>query len=133
VRDLIFQLREEGRTVLFSTHILSDVEAVCDRVAILVGGRMTDSGSLSELLSPGVRAVELVANGVPPPLVQELVQGGAKALQRDHSVVLTFATEEAAQRALKRVLEAGGAAVSLQPHRQTLEELFVRRAGASAA
>src|SRR5439155_16753592 len=46
VRDLILQLRDEGRTVLFSTHILSDVEAICDRVGILVEGRLTDCGAL---------------------------------------------------------------------------------------
>src|SRR5207248_3550162 len=59
VRDIIFKLRDEGRTVLFSTHILSDVEAVCDRVGIMVAGRLTDCGALSDLLTPGVRAVEL--------------------------------------------------------------------------
>ncbi|TMA11565.1 MAG: ABC transporter ATP-binding protein, partial [Deltaproteobacteria bacterium] len=49
IRDLILQLREEGRTVLFSTHILSDVEAICDRVGILVDGRLTDCGALADL------------------------------------------------------------------------------------
>ena len=53
VRDLIFDLRRQGRTVLFSTHILSDVEAICDRVGIIVGGRLTDCGTLSSLLPGG--------------------------------------------------------------------------------
>jgi ABC-2 type transport system ATP-binding protein len=128
VRDIIFALRDQGRTVVFSTHILSDVEAVCDRVAIMVAGRMTDCGSLSELLSPGVRAVELVAKAVPPPVLEGLVRDGAKALQRDQSQVLTLPSEEAAQRALSAIVAAGGHVVSLQPHRQTLEELFVQRA-----
>src|SRR5207237_10872350 len=60
VRDLILGLRQEGRTVLFSTHILSDVEAICDRVGILVAGRLTDIGALTDLVAPGARAVELV-------------------------------------------------------------------------
>src|SRR5207237_8630331 len=60
VRDIILGLREEGRTVLFSTHILSDVEAICDRVGIMVEGRLTDCGSLTDLVSPGARAVELI-------------------------------------------------------------------------
>ncbi len=133
IRDLIFTLREQGRTVVFSTHILSDVEAVCDRVAILVGGRMTDCGSLSELLSPGVRAVEIVARGLSADLVASLVQAGAKVLERDQSQVVTLPTEEAAAGALKAIVAAGGNVVSLQPHRMTLEELFVKRARDTAA
>src|SRR5437588_3675425 len=75
VRDLILGLRAEGRTVLFSTHILSDVEAICDRVAIMVDGRLTDCGSLSELLSPGVRSVEIRALRVPPAVAEEYKAG----------------------------------------------------------
>src|SRR3954453_6721891 len=52
IRDLIVELKHEGKTVLFSTHILSDVELVCDRVAMIVGGRMRDVGPLQRLLSP---------------------------------------------------------------------------------
>ena len=52
IRDLIVELKREGKTVLFSTHILSDVELICDRVAIVVGGRMRDVGPLEQLLSP---------------------------------------------------------------------------------
>ena len=128
VRDLIFTLREEGRTVLFSTHILSDVEAVCDRVAIMVGGRLTDCGSLSELLSPGVRSVEIVAKGIAAPLLAELQAAGAKVAERDQSQVLTLDSDEAGHRALRRIVESGARVVSLSPHRQTLEELFVKRA-----
>jgi len=132
MRDLILRLRERGRTVLFSTHILSDVEAICDRVGILVGGRLTDCGALSDLVAPGVRAVEIVAAGITPELVQRLEQGGARALRRDGSWVLTFVAEGPAQEAARAVMAGGGTIVSLTPHRQTLEELFVRRAQAVA-
>src|SRR5438067_13118997 len=83
VRDLILGLRQEGRTVLFSTHILSDVEAICDRVGILVEGRLTDCGPLAELVSPGVRAVELTLDGAAPELIERLRVAGAGVLQRD--------------------------------------------------
>jgi ABC-2 type transport system ATP-binding protein len=132
VRDLIFGLREEGRTVLFSTHILSDVEAVCDRVGIMVAGKMTDCGAISELVTPGVRSVEIVVKSISPLVLEELIKDGAKALQRDQSHVLTLPTEEAAQQAVKKLLASGATLVSLQPHRQTLEELFVQRAVAAA-
>src|SRR6266705_810787 len=72
VRDIILGLRDEGRTVLFSTHILSDVEAICDRVGILVEGRLTDCGALADLEAPGARAVELVVENASPDLVARL-------------------------------------------------------------
>ena len=133
VRDLIFRLRAEGRTVLFSTHILSDVEAICDRVGIMIAARLTDCGTLSALLDPGVREVEIVARKVSGELREKLVKGGARALQRDEAWVLTFPAEGPAQEAVRAIVAAGGVLVSLSPHRQTLESLFVQRAKAAAA
>jgi len=133
VRDLIFELRRQGRTVLFSTHILSDVEAICDTVGIMIGGRLTDCGALSHLLQPGVRAVELVARAIPEDVVRGLVQGGAEAMQRDGATVLTLPSEARAQEAVRAIVAAGGVLVSLSPHRDTLESLFVQRARAGVA
>ncbi|MFL5407169.1 MAG: ABC transporter ATP-binding protein [Myxococcales bacterium] len=132
VRDLIFSLRGEGRTVLFSTHILSDVEAICDRIGIIAQGRLTDCGTLSSLLKPGVRAVEVVAQIVPRDLVARLASDGAKVLERDDGTVLTFSSEESADLAVRELVAKGGRLVSLAPHRDTLEALFVQRARGSA-
>jgi len=133
VRDLILQLRDEGRTVLFSTHILSDVEAICDRVGILVEGRLTDCGALADLVAPGARAVELVVENVPPDLVARLQQDGTRVLQRDRATVLTFRDEGRARAALAAAVSSGATIVSLTPHRRSLEELFVSRARGKAA
>jgi len=133
VRDLILQLREEGRTVLFSTHILSDVEAICDRVGILVEGRLTDCGALADLVAPGARAVELVVENVAPDLVATFQQDGVRVLRRDRATVITFPDEERARAALSAVVSAGAKVVSLTPHRRSLEELFVTRARGKAA
>ena len=133
VRDLILELRAEGRTVLFSTHILSDVEAICDRVGILVEGRLTDCGALADLVAPGARAVELVVENVAPELVARLRQDGTAVLQRDRATVLTFPDEGQARAALSAVVSGGATVVSLTPHRRTLEELFVSRARGKAA
>jgi ABC-2 type transport system ATP-binding protein len=132
VRDIIFRLRAEGRTVLFSTHILSDVEAICDRVGIMVAARLTDCGTLSSLLEPGVRAVEIVARGISDELQRRLVKDGAQAMQRDGAWVLTFPAEVPAQEAVRAIVAAGGVLVSFAPHRDTLETLFVARARAAA-
>ena len=133
VRDLILGLRAEGRTVLFSTHILSDVEAICDRVGIVVDGRLTDCGALHELVAPGARAVELVVENEPPALVERLVAAGAQAMKRDLATVLTFTDEPRAREALGAVLAAGATLVAFTPHRRSLEELFVARARGKAA
>src|SRR5438477_3138713 len=133
VRDLILGLRQEGRTVLFSTHILSDVEAICDRVGILVEGRLTDCGALADLVAPGARAVELVVENVPPDLVARLQQDGTRVLQRDRATVLTFRDEGQARAALSAAVSSGATIVSLTPHRRSLEELFVSRARGKAA
>jgi ABC-2 type transport system ATP-binding protein len=132
VRDLILKLREEGRTVLFSTHILSDVEAICDRVGIIVDGRLTDCGALADLVEPGARAVELIVEKLPAELEEKFRSGGVQMLQRDRAMVLTFAQEEQAQEALRASLGAGATVVSLTPHRRSLEELFVARARGTA-
>src|SRR5947209_9998858 len=108
VRDLIFSLRSEGRTVLFSTHILSDVEAICDRIGIIAQGVLTDCGTLSSLLKPGVRAVEVVAQNAPKDLVARLASGGAQVLERDDGTVLTFPSEESADLAVRALVAGGG-------------------------
>jgi ABC-2 type transport system ATP-binding protein len=132
VRDLILKLREEGRTVLFSTHILSDVEAICDRVGIIVDGKLTDCGALADLVEPGARAVELIVEKLSKDLEERLRGAGVRMLQRDRSMVLTFEDEAAAQEALRAALGAGATVVSLTPHRRSLEELFVARARGTA-
>ena len=133
VRDIILDLRNEGRTVLFSTHILSDVEAICDRVGIMVEGRLTDIGALHDLVAPGARAVELVVEGLRPELSERFAREGAAVLERDRLIVLTFKAEAAAREALAVALAAGAAVVSFTPHRRSLEELFVERARGKAA
>jgi len=136
VRDIILKLRAEGRTVLFSTHILSDVEALCDRVGLVIDGRLTDCGALRDLVAPGARAFELVVDGLPAelpaPLAQLVAAANAGSLRSDRSWVLTFTDEARAQEAVRAAFAAGGTLVSFTPHRNTLEELFVSRARASA-
>jgi ABC-2 type transport system ATP-binding protein len=133
VRDIILGLRDEGRTVLFSTHILSDVEAICDRVGIMVEGRMTDVGALHDLVAPGARAVELIVEGLTPELAERFRRDGAAVLERDRQFVVTFKAESDARQALTVALTAGAAVVSFTPHRRSLEELFVERARGKAA
>ena len=110
IRDLIVELKREGKTVLFSTHILSDVELICDRVAMLVGGRMRDVGPLRQLLSPRLLHTEVV-----------LEKDGA-------SEILRVPPDADVDAAVRDALAAGKHVVSVTPRRESLEDLFVREA-----
>jgi len=115
IRDLIAELRDEGRTVLFSTHILSDVELLCDRVAIIAQGRLRDCGALEHLLSPRLLHTEVVFE----------VAGTKQLVQLGPEVDVDAALREA--------LAAGKHVVSLVPRKESLEDLFVREVGAGAS
>jgi ABC-2 type transport system ATP-binding protein len=127
VRDLIFSLREQGKTVFFSTHILSDVEAICDRVGIISDGRLTDLGRLNELVDSSTKEIELVVTGLGESW-RAKQSAAARLVERDGNLVLRFADEQLAQVAAKSALDDGGRIVAFTTHRQSLEELFVRRA-----
>jgi len=131
VRDLIHELKRRGKTVFFSTHILPDVESLCDRVGVIVGGRLQDVGRIGELLSPRVRAVEVVAD-VPEGL-REAVARGALLSREGDRLTLSFPDEGAADGAVRALLAGGGRLVSVTPDRETLEDFFVRRLGEATA
>jgi len=128
VRDLIFKLRDEGRTVFFSTHILPDVEMICDRVALLSKGRLTDVGRLDDLLSNRVRTVEVAVLGLPPHAAEKVHQQHPTRDQADGTVLAQFPTLDAANRFLAEVVPLGARVESLNVLRENLEELFMRRA-----
>jgi ABC-2 type transport system ATP-binding protein len=135
VRDLILELRREGKTVMFSTHILPDVEMTCDRVAIVVGGRVASVGRLAALLSPRILSTEVVlkpaADGALPALPD-----GARRLPAADDVAVELPADANVDAFLRAALAAGGAVLSVTPRRESLEDLFVRQAvtpGSAAA
>lgn len=127
VRDLIVEEKRAGRTVFFSSHILSDVEMLCDRVCILSSGEVVLAGKIRDLLARSARRTEVALADVDASLAGELAEG-----RRTHRVGAYFIVElddEAAVRPLVERAWAGGARVeSVTPKRETLEDLFVRRA-----
>jgi ABC-2 type transport system ATP-binding protein len=131
VRDLILELKRAGKTVFFSTHILPDVETLCDRVGIIVQGRLRDVGRIDDLLSPRVRAVEVTAElGAAP--AEALARGRLLAREGARTTV-SFDEEAAADAAVRTVIAAGGRVVALTRHRETLEDFFLRRLGETGA
>jgi len=128
VRELILRLRDKGCAVFFSSHVLSDAEALCSRVAVVVKGRLTASGRLSDLVAERARAWELVVSGVDQSVIDKVksrltsvtsLGAGRFSLE----LPLTVAPE----RMLAELVATGGHLVSLNPVRETLEDFFVQQ------
>ncbi len=127
VRDIILEQKDMGCTVFFSTHILSDASMMCDRVGILVRGRLKDVGLLGELLSPDVHDVTVVwsASADVAPTLREYA-GHHEETSEGH--VYRSVDERTSQAFVAQVVKAGGTVHQVIPHRQSLEELFVTEA-----
>jgi ABC-2 type transport system ATP-binding protein len=130
VRALILDLRDQGRTIFFSSHILSDAEALCSQVAIVAKGRLAAAGRLDELREFAVLGWELVMAGVPA-AVLERVKSQTRRVQTiaGDRYVFELPPEARPQDLLRDLTAAGATLVSLNPMRETLEDLFVRRVG----
>ena len=125
VRDLIASLRTEGKTIFMCSHILSDIEELCDSVAILKRGRLAHSGSLDELRSHETRLVEIIATGADPAVLKQQLGNNAKLTTTTSGVRIEVSDEREVDLVLASLRKAGGKLVSVQPLRQSLEELFL--------
>ncbi len=122
IRDIILGLRKAGRTVLFTSHILQDIEMICDRVAIIVGGRILSQGRLSDLVSEKILFTEITLAGVDD---ASLADFGDRLQTREGRTLLKVFDETRVQPLLDLVRERGGRIHALVPRTQTLEDIFV--------
>ncbi len=124
VRDLILELKRRGKTVFFSTHILPDVEALCDRVGVIIDGKLRDVGKLDALLSARVTGVEVTFAGAG---AEGPFPGASIVAREGGRIAWSFRDEAGADAAVRAVTLAGGRVASLTAHRETLEDFFLRR------
>ena len=130
VRALILELRDQGRTVFFSSHILADAEALCRRVAVVAGGRLAAAGALSDILAFQVHGWELVVSGLSPEVlarVQPRVRRATEISVGRYSLELPL--DQSPDRMLAELTAVGATLVSLNPIRDTLEDFFMGTAG----
>ncbi len=122
IRDIIVRFKAEGKTVFFTSHILQDIEMICDRVAIIVGGRIVKEGGLRDLVSEKVLFTEVTVSGISPEAFGGL--GESLSAQGDR-VLLKVYDEAKVDEVLALVHHQKGRLVSLSPRTETLEDIFV--------
>jgi len=113
-------LRTRGKTILFSTHVTADVEAVCDRVAVIVSGRLQTVNVVSDLLEKGIDGYNLHLTGLP-----EFLLTGVKHQGRAGGVTEVFVPSNELNDFLAKVTEARANILLMEPHRRDLEQFFL--------
>jgi ABC-2 type transport system ATP-binding protein len=131
IRDLMLELRREGRTVVYSTHILPDVEMTCDRVAMIFAGRIRSVGPLAELLTARLLSTEICLRPGPAPL--PALPAGATTRQSPDGLLALLPEDADVDAFLKAALASGASILSVTPRRESLEDLFVRQASQKEA
>jgi ABC-2 type transport system ATP-binding protein len=129
IRDLILRLKTEGKTVFMNTHILPDVEMVCDRVAIIVRGRIRHEGAIDCFLGGGEREADVVLSGLPADFPAHLEDVFGARLRGLGELVEARVPEKRVQELLGSALQAGATVVSVTPHRVSLEAVFLNAVG----
>ena len=132
VRDVLLAQRDAGKTLLFTSHVLSDVEVLCDRVVILRSGLVRASGELRELVRAEVERYELELADVADPLEAALAPLG-ELVRHPARLHLTLGERADVDRALALAMEHGAHVVALRPQQRSLEELFVEQTTDAAA
>jgi ABC-2 type transport system ATP-binding protein len=128
-RDIILELKDRGKTVFFSTHILADAETLCDRIALLQAGRLIRTGRLDEILNLSVSHVEMLVAGIAEDAL--LAMSEVQARKRLGERFRLHVAEGAVGTVAIAVERAGGRILEVHPIRQSLEEYFVKEVAAA--
>ncbi len=129
VRDLIFRLKESGKTVMFSSHILHDAELLCDRVAMIMKGKLVACGHVSELIAGDTtHEVEMVIDRLLPEALERIKLLAGKVVLQGERVMVVLASQQNVDEAIDVIRSAKAKLVALTPHKASLEDLFIRKA-----
>lgn len=127
VRDIILKCRDQGKTIFFSSHILSDVEMICDKVSIIVGGKIIDSGYMKDLLQPKVKYYELEIDRSDKVKLEGYDISRDNIIERGKNIFLNVADEAELKKINSYLIDKGVHVNSVIPIKETLEDLFVEK------
>jgi len=129
IRDIILRLKDDGKTVFFSTHIIPDVEMICDRVGILMKGELVNVGRLDEIMDAKVKYVEINARNVSKEMLAHMEAMGFSIYETWENAAIRVSDENRVDVILQLIMDGKGRVVSVIPHRETLEEHFLKKIG----
>ena len=129
IRELILSLKDEGRTVFYSTHILPDIEMTCDRVAIIDQGVTRRMGRLQDILTETTKGIDVIIEGFAHADREQWAEKGVNVQHGDGKLVATFDDIEDARAFAQDAISRGGRLSRFEPHRDDLESIFVRSLG----
>jgi ABC-2 type transport system ATP-binding protein len=125
IRDVILSLRAAGKTVFMTSHILHDVEMICDRVAIIVKGAIRHQGRIEEFLSESAVSTDIVLSQLPADTAADLEENLSVQMRGLGERVELTVSEKRVRDVLEAVLNSGARVISVTPHRSSLEEVFL--------
>jgi ABC-2 type transport system ATP-binding protein len=125
VRDLILELRDRGKTVFFSSHILTDIEAIADDVAIIARGALTAQGKPADLIQRTKLGVDVTVHVTGD--VDDLTAGATRVRRTGDELSLMLPADADVDAWLAKARDKGAKVVSVAPRHETLEELFLRQ------
>jgi ABC-2 type transport system ATP-binding protein len=120
VKQLMLDLRDRGKTVFFSTHVIADVEAVCDQVAIIAGGRLQSVIDVGQVLRSGIEGYSVQIGGCPADALRDF-----SVSERGSGRLAASVPRERFQEFMERLFVCGGHVELIEPQRRTLESLFL--------
>lgn len=127
LKDIIAELRKAGKTVFFSSHILADIELLCDKIAMVNKGRLIYTGPTRDFLQGGQREVEIVAAGVTPE-IRQAIQTLSFAQEDYGERVKILCHTDRADEVVAFLVRGEARVESVVPRSETLEEIFVKTA-----
>ena len=128
ILDILDEQRRQGKTMLFTSHVLSDVESLVDRLILINHGKPTAYGTLDELLRPEVRRVDIQLASVDDTCRAELSAIAMEVRDLHQRVIVVVEGDDDVPRVLKLAMSGGARVLAVTPHRETLEDLFLREA-----
>lgn len=122
-KDIIFKLKERGTTIFFSSHIIPDVESLCDRVAILISGKIRAEGKVKEIVAMEVKFVDVAFSGVP----LESIKTGIESGHESSDSTWVRVAGDSQKDLIEEISNKGGKLISLNPVRKSLEEVLISK------